>query len=85
MSDKDLDEYLNKFLNNSASNISDILKSKSFICSMYLLKYIYDKDKDAYNNFVLMFKNLSDEDKIQVLMNTSVNLKEHEMVKTKKK
>ncbi len=79
MDDKELKEYTKSVLNNSLSNI----EKKILICSVYLSKYINDNDKDAYNNFVLMFKNLDYKEKIQVLNNVKTNIKEEEKIKVK--
>lgn len=85
MNNNELGKYSMDFLDKPISNTEDSYKKKSFVCSMYLLKYINDEDKDAYNNFVLMFKNLSYEDRIQVLLSVKNNLSKQEHIKVKKK
>ena len=59
------DEKTIKALDEQLSKARKIIKKKSFICSMYLLKYIYDKNQDAYNNFLRIFNTLSTEEKFK--------------------
>ena len=54
--------------------LDDVFKSKTFKCSMYLLKYIYVKDEGYFNKFIQMFRKLKPEEQKQVMCNVRENL-----------
>ena len=54
--------------------LDDVFKSKTFKCSMYLLKYIYVKDEGYFNKFIQMFRKLKPEEQKQVMCNVRDNL-----------
>ena len=61
--------------------IDNVIKSKTFKCSIYLLKYIYDKDEEYFNKFVAMFKELTPKEQMQVMINVRANLVEQGKLK----
>ena len=80
----------NTFKEHVDGMLDEIFESKTFIISMYLLKYLYDNDLKYWNKFIDEFSKLDYEDKIQVLMNVAGNLKvqkknKEEKPKVKKK
>ena len=64
--------------------LDDVFKSKTFKCSMYLLKYIYDKDEEYFNKFIEMFRKLKPEEQMQVMCNVRANLIEQGKLKEQK-
>ncbi len=64
--------------------LDDVFKSKTFKCSMYLLKYIYDKDEEYFNKFIEMFRKLKPEEQTQVMCNVRANLIEQGKLKEQK-
>ena len=64
--------------------LDDVFKSKTFKCSMYLLKYIYDKDEEYFNMFIEMFRKLKPEEQMQVMCNVRANLIEQGKLKEQK-
>ena len=72
----EIDKLISKvFKENVEGMLDNIFESKTCLISMYLLKYIYDRDDKAFNLFVEGFKNLNYMEQIQVLVNVSENLK----------
>ena len=59
MNDKEIFDYLNHYLN----DMFDILDSNTFKCSMYLLRYIYDNDLEAFKEYQKMYNELNNEEK----------------------
>ena len=59
----------------------DVFKSKTFKCSIYLIKYINDKDEEYFNKFITMFRKMNLEDRIQVMCNVRANLIEQGKLK----
>ena len=78
-----------KFLKKSQKLVNKALdkvfNSKTFKCSIYLLKYIYDKDKKYFDKFLAMFKKLTLEEKMQVMYNVRANLIEQGKLKEQQK
>ena len=72
--DKKIGELITKTLD-------DVFKSKTFICSMYLLKYIYDKDESYFNKFIERFSNFTSQEQMQVMSNVYANLVEQGKLK----
>lgn len=64
--------------------LDGVFKSKTFKCSMYLLKYIYDKDEEYFNKFIHMFRKLKPEEQMQVMCNVRANLVEQGKLKEQK-
>ena len=64
--------------------LDDVFKSKTFKCSMYLLKYIYDKDEEYFDKFIEMFRKLKLEEQMQVMCNVRANLIEQGKLKEQK-
>ena len=62
-----------------------VFESKTFMTSMCLLKYIYDRDENAWNLFVREFGKMNYMEQIQVLANVSGNIKEQKKSKQKVK
>ena len=54
--------------------LNDVFKSKTFKCSIYLLKYINDHDEEYFNKFINMFREFTPEEKMQVMCNVRANL-----------
>ena len=79
---KEEEKFVKNTVNNILENVKDILHNNTFICSEYLLKYISDKDEEAYNRFIVMFKKMTREEMIQVLMNVRANLIEQGKIKS---
>ena len=67
-------EFLNKAEQLVTKTIDDVFKSETFICSMYLLKYIYDKDESYFNKFIERFSNFTPQEQMQVMSNVYANL-----------
>ena len=63
----------------------DVFKGKTFKCSIYLLKYIYDRDEAYFNKFLVMFKRFTPQEKMQVMCNVRANLIERGKLKEEKK
>lgn len=64
--------------------LDDVFKSKTFKCSMYLLKYIYDKDEQYFNKFIQMFRKLKPDEQVQVTCDVRANLIEQGKLKEQK-
>lgn len=64
--------------------LDGVFKSKTFKCSMYLLKYIYDKDEEYFDKFIHMFRKLKPEEQMQVMCNVRANLVEQGKLKEQK-
>ena len=64
--------------------LDGVFKSKTFKCSMYLLKYIYDKDEEYFDKFIHMFRKLKPEEQMQVMGNVRANLVEQGKLKEQK-
>ncbi len=73
-SDKKQEEFLKEVEKLVTKTVDDVFKSKTFICSMYLLKYIYDKDESYFNKFIEMFSNFTSQEQMQVMSNVYANL-----------
>ena len=58
----------------------EVFSSKTFLVSMYLLKYIYDSNLKYLDMFIEEFKTLNYEDQIQVLTNVKANLEENKKI-----
>jgi len=71
---KEQKEFLMRAEKLVTKTIDDILKSETFICSMYLLKYIYDKDERYFNRFIEKFSNFTPQEQMQVMSNVYANL-----------
>ena len=82
--DKD-DEIIKKTLREGLENIKDILKKKTFLCSIYFLKYLSDNDEEAYRKFVSLFETMEYDEKIQVITNIYANIHEQNKGKAKVK
>ena len=79
MHDDEIKEYLlEAFKEHVEGALEDILESETLIISMYLLKYLYDRDEKYWNTFIDKFSKLNFREQVQVLMNASVNLKEQD-------
>lgn len=61
----------------------DIFKSKTFKCSIYLIKYINDKEEEYFNKFFTMFKDMKPIEQMQVMCNVRANLMEQGKLKEK--
>ena len=83
MYDKETQKELKKTTKLFDDTLESIFKSKTFKCSIYLLKYIYDKDEKYFDKFSEMFNSFSIEDKMQVLCNVRANLIEQGKIKDK--
>ncbi len=59
-------------------------KMRELKCSMYLLKYIYDKDKEYFNMFIQIFRKLKPEEQTQVMSTVRANLIEQGILKEQK-
>ncbi len=59
----------------------EVIKSKTFKCSIYFMKYVIDKDEEYFYKFTTMFSKFTPEEKIQVLRNVRANLKEQSKLK----
>lgn len=82
----EIDKLISKvFKENVEGMLDNIFESKTFLISMYLLKYIYDRDDKAFDLFIKEFKNLNYMEQIQVLVNVSENLKENKQKQKVKK
>lgn len=79
------EKYLQETINTIFDKVKAVLDKNTFLCSVYLLKYINDKDEESYKNFLSIFKKLSLEEMIQVLNNVRVNLIEQGKIKLKSK
>ena len=75
MTDKEIDKFIQKCLENNVRDIKDILQKKTFVCSIYFLNYLNSKDLDDWNKFIKIFETLSYEEMLQVFANVSVNQK----------
>ena len=64
--------------------LDGVFKSKTFKCSMYLLKYIYDEDEEYFDKFIHMFRKLKSEEQMQVMCNVRANLVEQGKLKEQK-
>ena len=64
--------------------LDDVFKSKTFKCSMYLLKYIYDKDEKYFDKFIQIFRKLKTEEQMLVMCNVRANLIEQGKLKEQK-
>lgn len=64
--------------------LDDVFKSKTFKCSMYLLKYIYDKDEQYFNKFIQMFRKLKPDEQVRVMCDVRANLIEQGKLKEQK-
>ncbi len=60
------------------ASLYDIFESKTFITSIYLLKFLDDGDITYYNKYLMNMEKLNLTEKRQVFMNIIVNLKEKE-------
>ena len=67
MIEKKISELITKTLDG-------VFKSKTFKCSIYLLKYIYDKDESYFNKFIERFSNFTPQEQMQVMSNVYANL-----------
>jgi len=65
--------------------LDSVFESKTFITSMCLLKYIYDRDQNAWNLFIREFSKMNFVDQMQVLSNVAANVKEQKKNKEKVK
>ena len=65
--------------------LDDVFTSKTFKCSMYLLKYIYDKDEEYFDKFIQVFRKLKPEEQMQVMCNVRANLVEQGILKEQKR
>ena len=59
----------------------EVIKSKTFKCSIYFIKYVIDKDEEYFYRFISMFSKFTPEEKIQVLRNVKANLSEQNKLK----
>ncbi len=75
MTDKEIDKFIQKCLDNNLQNIKDILKTNTFKCSIYFLNYLNSKNLDDWDTFIKIFETLSYEEMLQVFVNVSANLK----------
>ena len=64
--------------------LDGVFQSKTFKRSMYLLKYIYDKDEEYFDKFIHMFRKLKPEEQMQVMCNVRANLVEQGKLKEQK-
>ena len=78
------DKYIKKAMDNVLNNVKAVFHKDTFLCGVFLLKYINDKDEKAYENFLSIFKKLTLEEMIQVLSNVKANLSQRDKIKTKK-
>ena len=78
------ERYLKETIYNMFDNVKAVFNKNTFLCSVFLLKYIKDKDEDAYQSFISLFKKLTLEEMIQVFSNVKANLTQHEKIKIKK-
>lgn len=84
MDSKETEKFTKKALDVIRKNLDDIVNSKTFVCSMYFLKYLKDKDQDSFNKFISLFEKLKYVEMLQVMANVHVNLnKESEKIKIK--
>ena len=81
--DKETKMLIEKTSKLVTKTLDDVFKSKTFKCSMYLLKYIYDKDEEYFDKFIAMFRTFSPQEKMQVMCNVRANLKEQGKLKGK--
>lgn len=56
------------------NTLHDTFKSKTFKCSIYLLKYIYDKDVEYFDKFINMYFKFNMVERMQVMYNVRTNL-----------
>ena len=83
--EKDMEKLAYKSSKLVNTTLESIIKSKTFNCSIYLLKYIYDKDEEYFNKFFAMFRTFKSEEKMQVMCNVRANLIEKGKLKEQKK
>ena len=76
---------INEVLKNRLKSISKIMKSPSFICSMYFLAYLDNCNETTWNRFIELFNKLDYDERIKVIANVDANLKERAKNKVKKK
>ena len=79
------EEYLQETINDMFGKVKAVLDKNTFLCSIYLLKYINDKDEEAYKSFLSIFRKLSLEEMIQVLNDVRANLIEQGKINSKSK
>ena len=79
--EKDTEELVNKTTETVVNTLNDDFKSKTFKCSIYLLKYINDKDEEYFNRFIKMFRKFTPQEKMQVMSNVRANLIEQGRLK----
>ena len=84
--DMEINKLVSKvFKENVEGMLDSVFESKTFMTSMCLLKYIYDRDLNAWNLFIREFSKMNYMDQIQVLTNVSSNIKEQKKSKEKVK
>jgi len=81
--DKEQKELLKKTEKFVLKTFDDIFKSETFICSIYLLKYMNDKDEKYFNKFIAMFRKFTLQEQVEVLCNVRANLIEQGKLKEK--
>ncbi len=79
--ESDTEELVNKTTETVVNTLNDVFKSKTFKCSIYLLKYINDKDEEYFNRFIKMFRKFTPQEKMQVMSNVRANLIEQGRLK----
>lgn len=78
------DKEIEKLVENQSQLVFktlDVLKGKTFKCSIYLLKYISDKDAKYFDKFFALFKKCTFQEKVQVMSNVRANLIEYGIIK----
>ena len=74
---------LYRIIKKQFNSIYDVFESKTFLTSMYLLKYFESENIKYYNMFLENMNELSVDEKRQVLINVTFNLKEQQKNKNK--
>ena len=79
-----LKKTVKKFTSDTVEYMKEnTIKSRSFLCSAYLLKYIYSKDSSAWERFKAIYEELSLAEQLQVRANVYSNLIEQGKKKIK--
>ena len=83
MKKEELYKYMQKCV--PLADIEKIFKKKSFLCSIYFLKYYYENDVIALAKYYELFDKLNYDDKVQALANIFIHLENTKNIKDKEK
>lgn len=79
------DQEIYKTTKKQINSLNDVFESDTFIASIYLLHYLNNGNEIYYNLFLEKMEKFSYEERVQVFINVSNNLKEQKNKKDDKK